>query len=267
MYISIFLLPIMAVLSLYAFQSVGWTVRNFEGNEIPYSLGVVVLFSFSLLTDFQLSNYIATSKMALVYIVIIWIIGFVDDLLGADAPKGIKGHLKYLWNEKEITTGIIKIIGTAVAAFYMVLIFEPDNLITALRYFFLLFLFPHLTNLLDTRPLRVWKVSLVFWFILLAYGFTPSFTIVVYLLTVLYILLIMEGHRIAMLGDNGATTVGAIFALWTITIATPQIQWLIIGMILIFMLLAERISLTTFIERRPLLNWFDQLGLFLKKPQ
>ncbi|KGA97889.1 hypothetical protein AJ85_14765 [Alkalihalobacillus alcalophilus ATCC 27647 = CGMCC 1.3604] len=265
MYLYIFILPIIALLSMYAFLSAGWTVRNYEGKQVPYSLGVLVVFAYALVIDYFNLDLMALSTWALIYVLIIWGIGFIDDLYGQNSPKGIKGHINYLIKHKKPTTGILKIVGTIAASLYMTIFFEPETTFIMIRYFLLLLLFPHVMNALDTRPLRVWKVSLFFWFVLLLAGFIPSFLIVIYIVTVFYLLLVLEGHRIAMLGDNGATVIGSILALWTITVASPIVQWCILTVLIIVSGIIERISISAVIEKKPLLQWFDRLGVSMKK--
>ena len=44
MYFYIFILPVIALLSMYGFMSVNWTVNNYEGHQVPYSLGIFYAF-------------------------------------------------------------------------------------------------------------------------------------------------------------------------------------------------------------------------------
>jgi UDP-N-acetylmuramyl pentapeptide phosphotransferase/UDP-N-acetylglucosamine-1-phosphate transferase len=259
------MLPIIALLSMYAFQCVNWTTKNYEGKRIPYSLGVFVIFSYAVLCAFPPIDSYAFSYVALIYVLGIWLIGFLDDRFGQVHPKGIRGHFDYFLKKGKLTTGLIKVIGTLVIASFFTLYYEPANVMVSLSCFLLLTWMPHLANLFDTRPLRVWKMALLFSMVLILIVAIPPFLTIIYLFVVFYILFVLEGHRKAMLGDSGATTIGAILAVMTVIHTDLIFQWAVLSVVFTLIMISERVSFSSFIEKTSFLRWFDQLGISSKK--
>ncbi|WP_100404741.1 hypothetical protein [Bacillus solitudinis] len=265
MILLILLLPIMALLSMYAFRCAQWTTQNYERQQIPYSLGVLVVFAYAVLCAFPPILSPAFSYGAMGYVFGIWLIGFLDDRFGQVYPKGLKGHFYYVFNEKKLTTGILKVVGTILIAILFILYYQPNSVVDGVRCFLLLTWMPHVANLFDTRPLRVWKMSLLFLIVLTLIVGLPSFLTLIYVLVVFYLLFVLEGHRKAMLGDNGATTIGAIFAVLMFFETTVTFQWIIVFVVFMLMIIAERVSFSALIEKRSILRWFDQIGVPTRK--
>ncbi len=48
MIILIALLPLIAYLSMTAFAGLSWTTKNYEGHQLPYSLGILVIFGYAV---------------------------------------------------------------------------------------------------------------------------------------------------------------------------------------------------------------------------
>ncbi|WP_088104741.1 hypothetical protein [Halalkalibacter urbisdiaboli] len=259
--ILILLLPVMALLSMFAFRCANWTTINYEGQQIPYSLGVFVVFSYAVLCAFPPTQSLVFSYGALAYVIGIWLIGFLDDRFGQAYPKGLKGHFSCLVAEKKVTTGVMKVIGTLLIAMLFTYYYQPQSVWEGIRCFLLLTWLPHVMNLFDTRPLRVWKVVLFFTVILLLTVALPSLTMMIYLLVVFYLTFVLEGHRRAMLGDNGATAVGAILALLTVSHTSIIFQSAVIILSFSLMVIAERMSFSALIEQRSVLRWVDKIGI------
>lgn len=245
---------------MIAFHSLNLSVENYQGRKIPYNLGVVVVYSYAVLFAFPPALIPSLSLMAFIYILTIWVLGFIDDAYGSPFPKGLKGHLFHSIKHRSVTTGLLKAVGTMVIALVFVWS-EQTEFLTGLAAFLLLTGLPHMMNLFDTRPLRVWKVAFVLSAFLMVILPLPPFTFVIILLTIFYLLFILEGHKKAMLGDNGATAIGAIFAVVFIHHTSLFIQIGIISIVAFFILLAEKKSFSVLIERVRLLRFIDQIGI------
>lgn len=253
-------LPLIAFLSMRAFYDLHLVVTNYEGKTIPYSLGVVVIYSYAVMYAHFSETSEALSLYSFIYIFGIWFIGFIDDMFGEPFPKGLRGHFSFLLKYHVITTGTVKVIGTVMLALYF--LFERSGELSFVHaiHFLLLIGLPHVMNLFDTKPLRVWKVAFLFFAIMLL--FVPiSTSILIVLATVFITIFIFEGKKMAMLGDNGATTVGAIVAIMIIHYTTIPIQLVILLFVYSFILFAERWSISTTIERFYLLKLIDRLGV------
>lgn len=257
-------LPIIAYLSMVAFYSMNLTVVNYESKWVPYSLGAVILYSYAMLHAFPPYPIEALSFSAYLYVLGVWLLGFIDDRFGKPYPKGLKGHIRYVTETRVMTTGLLKATGTVLFALLYLWTKQPSFFAINLLSFFLLTGLPHVMNLFDTRPLRVWKVSLCMAVLIFMVTPLPPFLFVLTLLAVFYISFVLEGHRKAMLGDNGATLVGAIFAVIFINHTSLPVQFSVLLAVLFFILLAEKWSISALIERWSMLKVIDQIGIAKK---
>ncbi|MCD8501275.1 MAG: hypothetical protein LRY71_05835 [Bacillaceae bacterium] len=239
------------------FKKVGWEVENYLNLRIPYSLGVCLLVAFYIHGWFFLYP---TFNIIFGYLTMIWLIGFIDDTKGTKYPKGLKGHIKYLIVEKKVSTGIIKIIGTVSVSAVTTYLLNPTTVIVACRYFLLLTFTPHVMNLLDTKPLRVWKLAGVqaLLFLPLYYNLKAEIaSLGVLIVPIIY----LESKRKAMLGDNGATLVGGAIALVVLYQLSPFVQTMLLLFYFFVILLAEKISISKLIENNFILRVFDRWGV------
>ncbi|BAB06487.1 hypothetical protein P4475_14245 [Halalkalibacterium halodurans] len=261
MIIVLFTLGFVAYGSYTLFEKLQWMVTNFKGDPIPYSLGAFIFYAFIAYVFFSPVQTPLLSFMPLLYVTAIWVLGILDDIFGTTYPKGLKGHFKQAFVTKKPTTGVLKAGGTFIITLAVVFAFQPTSLQEFVRYILLLLLIPHGMNLFDTRPLRVWKLAFLFIVAFLPVLFYLPFDVLLYFVTVFYIVFVMEGHKKAMLGDNGATTVGAIIALVVIFHTGVTQQWIIALLFTAVTFLAERTSFTSIIERHSLLRLLDQIGV------
>lgn len=259
----VIILPIIAFLSMFLFYHLDWTTKNYEGDRIPYSLGVYIIFSYFLFQYLYIEQ--AVFLALILYLSGIWAVGLVDDRFGSLEQKGLRGHIKAFITEGKLSTGILKITSTVVLSFYFILYLQPLTTVEWIRYGIILVLTPHIFNLFDTRPLRVWKVSLLYGSLFLLLLQYMPFSAYLYLVTFFFVFYVFEGHKIAMLGDNGATLIGGIFAVITIMQASISQQWTLIGLFFLLTILAEKTSFSRVIEKSNVLKWLDRLGIASSK--
>lgn len=259
----VLLLIVIAYFSMVIFAKLGWSVQNFEGKKVPYSLGIFILFSYSLfLLLFVEQTYIIAIW---IYLLGIWFTGLLDDWFGTKTEKGLKGHLKAFIYKGIFSTGILKIFSTAIFTYYVLISIHVQTFAEWIRYGIILLLAPHIMNLFDTRPLRVWKVSLLYGCLFLPWLQIFPLSAYLYLMSFYFIFYVFEGHKIAMLGDNGATLIGAIFAIMTIMHASVAQQWGLIAIFFLLTIIAEKISFSRFIAKYPILKWIDEIGVHTSK--
>lgn len=256
-----FCLPFIAYGCMLLFKRQHWTVTNFEGKETPYSLGGFVLLSYLLNTYFLPDESMEKSVYVFVYIIGLWGIGLIDDVFGDRKPKGIKGHFRNFIKSGKVSTGLLKVIGTLGLTCFFLTHLSPPTGEAWIRYGIILILLPHVFNLFDTRPLRVWKVSLIFCLIFLPLMNTVPFSMGIYILTFIFVFAVFEGHRLAMLGDNGSTLVGGIIAVLSIFYLTSFQQWILILVIVFLTLFAEYRSFNQIIDNSRILSIIDRWGL------
>lgn len=259
MIFAVFILVCTAILARNIFIKNNLEVENFEGKKVPYSLGIFIFVSYFFFHLLFIERW--TYEPGWFYLFSLWLTGFIDDLYGTKNEKGLRGHFKALFLHGTMSTGILKIVITAIFVGYVLIFSWPLTFAEWLCFGLILMLAPHVMNLFDTRPLRVWKASLLYFIVLLP--FLPSFSIqaYIYIAIVFIIFFLFEGYKLAMLGDNGATLIGGIIALWTVKYVPIALQWLFVGNFLILTVMAERISFSEWIEKYRLLKWIDRLGV------
>lgn len=258
-------LPVIAFTSMCAFYEAKWTVRNYEQQTLPYSLGVFVVYGYAVMCAFPPNDSVAFSYLSLGYVLGVWGIGFIDDRYGKAEPKGIRGHFRVFIKDRRWTTGLIKAVGTITLAGVYTFLSQPQSAGTSITMFLLMFLLPHIMNLFDTRPLRVWKLSLLVSAIIVAFMPIPRFSTLLYVLTIFYLVFVLEGERKAILGDNGATACGAILAIWLTHEGTNELQWFGTAILFMLLLAAEQVSFSEWIARRPFWRWMDGIGVMKKQ--
>ncbi|WP_216829458.1 hypothetical protein [Alkalihalobacterium elongatum] len=265
MVIITFTLPLVAIASMIFFTRMNWTSINFLKNPVPYSIGFFVLYSYLIFAIFSPWEIHLFSGISIVYLLGLWLIGLIDDIFGEKNIKGLKGHIGKFIREGSFSTALLKLTGTLMLAYIWISLVEPVTLEQWVRYSIILILTPHVMNLFDTRPLRVWKVSLLHVAIFLPYvAVDVPFAYYLFLLSFFFLFYVLDGHAVAMLGDNGATLMGGILAVVTVMHAPIQQQYIVIILLILLTVVAERVSFTKWIEKHPFMKILDQWGLSIK---
>ncbi|MFZ4452155.1 hypothetical protein [Salibacterium aidingense] len=236
----------------------GWKTENYKQRPVPFSLGLVLFLSILTFSGFWAPP---DAAVMVIYIGMIWSAGWLDDVWGGSYPKGIKGHLLLFLKEHQWSTGFIKIIVTMAAALIAAVFLRP---FLSLEFFVISALFllsPHVTNLLDTRPLRVWKWTMAHGGIIVLWQpAVLTWDSIIPLSSVIVLWAAAESSNRSMLGDNGAAAAGGLIA-WAGAVWLPLSAQIILAAGYAFMtLLAEKKSIHAIIRSRPLLHWIDQRG-------
>ncbi|MFI6315886.1 hypothetical protein ACIBG8_00115 [Nonomuraea sp. NPDC050556] len=189
-------------------------------------------------------------------------LGAYDDLYGATASKGFKGHLSAL-ARGEVTSGAVKILGigaTGLASAALVSSGPVDTLVNGA----LVAGSANLANLFDLRPGRAIKVGLLTGTPLLALSVLRGDAVAAGLVAVplgAAVALLPEdlGER-AMLGDAGANALGALLGLAAATRLGRPGRLVLLGTVAALTAASEKISFTRVIAGNPVLNRLDMLG-------
>jgi hypothetical protein len=160
-------------------------------------------------------------------------IGLVDDL-GAGPERGFAEHLR-----AGGTTGVLKLVGIPLVG-----LLATRRVSGAL----LVGLAANALNQLDTKPGRALKAYTLA-AIPLGANLLPAVLIAPY-----------DLREMAMLGDSGSNSLGALLGLSSVDRFTGRSRWLAIGALAGLNLLGERRSLGELIERTPILRDLDRLG-------
>lgn len=252
----------------------GITAVNYRQETLPCSLGVYLWFMLLLYVGFMLVAMkwldlfkglldSATVPQLLRYAVClsgIHLLGWIDDTLGDGHVKGLRGHLRQL-QEGRVTTGLLKAIGTILIAMWYIAGQEHGGYGELVVQMVVIVLCTNTINLLDLRPGRAIKgyftISAV---VILAGGGQDIVSLQLPVWIAAGLLFVQDVRGKVMLGDAGANYLG--FAAGVALIeGTPLGLQIIMALLLINLhIAAERISLSAWIEAKPLLRWLDGLG-------
>ncbi|HKY76202.1 MAG TPA: hypothetical protein VJS45_08690 [Acidimicrobiia bacterium] len=192
-------------------------------------------------------------------------LGFVDDVLGGDAERGWKAHLRALF-EGRLSAGGVKLFGGGVLALMLasaagstasgnggVLRLAADGALVALA--------ANLANAFDRGPGRTIKVSLVAWVALsvAAGGGAAAVALAPVMGAALGLLPDDLGERL-MLGDAGANALGAALGLAALLTLGPGARLVVTGVLLVLNVAADLISFSKVIRSTPALDRLDKLG-------
>jgi UDP-GlcNAc:undecaprenyl-phosphate GlcNAc-1-phosphate transferase len=195
----------------------------------------------------------------LVFLTGVALLGLVDDLLAADdSPRGLRGHGRALL-ARWPSTGALKAAGSVVLAAYATsgVASGPDRLVDVA----VLALATHLGNLLDLRPGRSEKAL---WLVLLT-ACVGRMTLAPLALLAPFVGVVSVGawftlRERAMLGDSGASLIGAMTGIWLVTSLTAPASSLVLAGLIAISLYGEFRSISESVERLPLLQRLDSLG-------
>jgi UDP-N-acetylmuramyl pentapeptide phosphotransferase/UDP-N-acetylglucosamine-1-phosphate transferase len=192
-------------------------------------------------------------------------LGFVDDVLGGDAERGWKAHLRALVAGR-LSAGGIKLFGGGVLALMLasaagstasgdggLLRLAADGALVALA--------ANLANAFDRAPGRTIKVSLVAWAALsvAAGGGAAAVALSPVMGAALGLLPEDLGERL-MLGDAGANALGAALGLGALLTLGPGTRLLVTGVLLVLNVAADLISFSKVIRSTSTLDRLDKLG-------
>src|SRR6266702_2414270 len=204
------------------------TKANYRGRELPFPLGVLTLAAALLaLLPLELLQRLASAKLLhpeslsiALYTLGVIALGLLDDAFGAGPPgrvqpRGWRGHGAAAMRG-ELSTGVLK-AGGSLGLALLAMSYLPLSSARWLLAAAVLVLATNLFNLLDLRPGRSIKA-----FVLLGAGLTigsgdtrPLWSLGLFAGPALVAGFYDLSER-AMLGDSGASLVGALAGLWLV---------------------------------------------------
>jgi UDP-N-acetylmuramyl pentapeptide phosphotransferase/UDP-N-acetylglucosamine-1-phosphate transferase len=260
---------------LRALGDAGHTRLNYRDRPLPCPFGVLVLAAALLaLIPLTLLEQLASSDVfepaalpIAVYALGVIGLGLVDDTLAREEPpgaaarphRGWRGHGSALLRG-ELSTGVLKAAGSLGLALFAMSYLGLSNgrwLLAA----GVLVLATNVFNLLDLRPGRATKALVA-----LGAGLTIGSTD----LRPLWALGLFAGPALiaglydlrerAMLGDAGANLLGAVAGLWLVLTLSGTGQLIALGLLALVTLYGELRSISTLVERVPVLRELDSWG-------
>jgi UDP-N-acetylmuramyl pentapeptide phosphotransferase/UDP-N-acetylglucosamine-1-phosphate transferase len=192
-------------------------------------------------------------------------LGFVDDVLGGDAERGWRAHLRALAAGR-LSAGGVKLLGGGVLALTLVsaagsaasgsggvLRVAADGALVALA--------ANLGNAFDRAPGRTIKVSLVAWLPLAVAAGGSAAGVALGPVIGAAVGLLPEdlGERL-MLGDAGANALGAALGLGAVLTLGPGARLVTAGVLVVLNVAADVVSFSRVIKNTPALDRLDRLG-------
>ncbi len=192
-------------------------------------------------------------------------LGFVDDVLGGDAERGWRDHLKALAAGR-LSAGGVKLFAGGFLALMLasaagstasgggdVLRLAADGALVALA--------ANLANAFDRAPGRTIKVSLVAWVPLALVAGSGAAGVALAPVVGAALGLLREdlGERL-MLGDAGANALGAALGLGALLTLGPGARLVLTGGLLALNVAADLVSFSKVIRNTPALDRLDQIG-------
>jgi hypothetical protein len=252
----------------------GHTAANYRGRQLPCPFGLLILAA-ALAAGIPLILLARFAHLALfhpeflaiaVYALGVICLGLIDDTLAAAsvraraaAPRGLRGHAAAAVHG-ELSTGVLKALGSlalALLALGQLGLSEGRWLLAA----GVLVLCTNVFNLLDLRPGRAIKA-----FVLLGAGLAVGSANVRPLWSLGLLCgpaLIAGGYDLrerAMLGDSGASLLGALGGLWIVLTLGGAGQLAALALLAMITLYGEFRSISRLFERMPGLRGLDSLG-------
>ncbi len=254
-----------------ALAGAGMQRENYAGRVVAFPLGAVLLAA-SLVALAPLAPLDDRADLDLLdpelrrwfaFVVGVAFLGLLDDAVGRgaeeDTARGWRGHARAVLRG-ELSTGAIKAVGAFALAAYASSGLGRESLDYVVD-LALLLLATNMANLLDLRPGRVEKVLL-----LVGAGLCIGYwTLEPVELLGIFIGPVAVGawftlREKAMLGDTGSNLVGALIGVWLVTTLSDPGRLIALGVLIALTVYGEFRSISSAIERVPLLKQLDSLG-------
>lgn len=235
---------------------------NYRDEQIPVSAGIS--FTMTLLLVYLLyhlaGHNVPHAQLFLMSILAVSFLGFIDDMLGRRDTTGLKGHLGALIHGR-LTTGGLKAMGGGIIAFYMALFISPDCWGSIILNTVLIALTTNFINLLDLRPGRAVKGTLLVLAVLTAVAFkSMNWLLVLPLLGAVVFYFPRDLKARVMMGDAGSNVLGLALGFWAATCLPLLSRIIMLALLVIVHWYTEHRSLTETIDKVKILRTIDQLG-------
>jgi UDP-N-acetylmuramyl pentapeptide phosphotransferase/UDP-N-acetylglucosamine-1-phosphate transferase len=242
-------------------------MENFRGATLPFPAGTVIVAAaalaagpLALIQEMGIADDVLAPELRTValYALGVAALGLLDDALGG-APRGWRGHGAAVLRGG-VSTGALKAAGSLGLALYVLsgLGYDDGEYLLAVG---VLVLCTNLFNLLDLRPGRSVKA-----FVALGAGLTigsqdldPLWALGLFAGATVVVGLFDLRER-AMLGDTGSNLVGALAGLWIVLTLDTLGQAIALAIVLAITIYGEFRSISSLVERAPLLRQLDSLG-------
>lgn len=236
--------------------------KNFRGEEIPVSIGLifipVIALNTACLILWQTNGNQLFSLIFLAGCLGMGLAGLLDDLLGNRNVTGLKGHFKMILKGKLTTGGFKAVFGGFLA--FVISVMISHGWINVFINTLIIALFTNFMNLLDLRPGRALKGFILSGCVLLFMPAIEAFRYLLFgLMGAVWAYLPYDLKARSMMGDVGSNILGISLG---ILCASANFPTRIVAFIFLVLLhiYTEKYSLTETIKKNKILNFFDEMG-------
>ncbi len=238
------------------------TALNYRKQNIPLGLGLVfilvqsfVILGFSIYRNSN-DNF---NSIYIISILLIGLIGIIDDLIGEKEVKGFKGHISSLLKLKLTTGGLKLIVGGVVALVISLTI--SKSIFELVVNVLIIALFTNLLNLFDLRPGRAGKVFILLSIILLLSADISDYNyIITSLLGIILVYIPNDLKAKSMMGDTGSNVLGMTLGIFCAATQFLSVKLLFLILLITIHIITEFYSLTEIIDKNKILCYIDKLG-------
>lgn len=241
-----------------------WLKANYRGRVVPCSYGVIWwAFCSVLYAELAWAAAPETRSLSLAFLISAFgfgLLGLIDDLWGSAEVKGLRGHLRSL-RQGKLTTGLLKAVGGLTVAMVTASLLHAGwaMLLSGL----LIALMANAMNLLDMRPGRAVSVFLVLSVVVVIYLLRSEQALTAALLGFLMAAALLLRRRDAageaMMGDVGSNLLGGVLGVSLAAGLPLWAQGVVLVLLVILHITAERISLSQWIENTPWARQLDRM--------
>ena len=241
----------------------GSVALNYRGETIPVGMGLLFVLVQSILM-FATTIYLVDIDKGIILsyvvsVILIGIIGLMDDFIGEEDIKGFKGHIKSLFKGRLTTGGLKAVVGLLIAIIFSASL--SNNLIEMIVNVLLITLFTNIINLFDLRPGRSNKVFLSLSVILILTAKILDYNFIIY--SSIGIILVYMRYDLkakAMMGDVGSNTLGITLGTFCVLTQTFNIKLIYLTILIVLHIISEVSSFSKIIKNNKFLNYLDNIG-------
>jgi UDP-N-acetylmuramyl pentapeptide phosphotransferase/UDP-N-acetylglucosamine-1-phosphate transferase len=251
------------------FESPVLARENYRGARLATASGVLIVVAViavegaRTIVELLGASDGATASYRLVVlatVVAFGALGFIDDVLGDNAEKGLKGHIAAALHGR-VTTGFIKLGGGASVALVVAGAALGGSAGRILVDAALIALAANLGNLFDRAPGRTIKVALIAWVpVALLAGTSATGLALAVVIGAAIGLLPSDLAERSMLGDTGANALGAALGVAVVLTVSPTSRTIIAVVLVALTLASEVVSFSAVIRSVAPLRALDRLG-------
>lgn len=247
--------------------------RNYRDHELATAAGLLAVVAVIAVEGVRTLIEVAGASdgvtapdrlVVLAAVIAFGFLGFVDDVLGDDRDKGLKGHVAAALHGR-VTTGFVKLAGGASVALVLAGAVLGDQPLRIVIDAAVIALAANMGNLFDRAPGRTIKVGALAWLPLAVVAGTSATGLAVAVVVGAAVgLLPADLDERSMLGDTGANALGAALGVAVVLTLGPDARSIVAAVLFALTLLSEVVSFSAVIGRTPPLRFVDRLG---RRPQ